>query len=64
MAIYQNTQPTKYMVMTPRVAADMTSMMLETFGGNGTGYGAGPSFSPNPWVKRVNGSIGRQHGNS
>ena len=30
--------------MTPRVAADMTSMMLETYGGNGTGYGAGPSF--------------------
>ena len=42
--IYQNTRPTKYMVMTPRVAADMTSMMLETYGGNGTGYGAGPSF--------------------
>lgn len=40
--VYQNTRPTKYMVMTPNVAADMTSMMLDTYGGYGTGYGAGP----------------------
>ena len=40
--VYQNARPTKYMAMTQRVARDMTSMMLETYGGNGTGYGAGP----------------------
>ena len=42
--IYQNARPTKYMAMTQRVAQDMTSMMLETYGGNGTGYGAGPDM--------------------
>ena len=30
--------------MTPNVAAEMTSMMLDTYGGYGTGYGAGPDF--------------------
>ncbi|MDO4432555.1 MAG: PBP1A family penicillin-binding protein [Aerococcaceae bacterium] len=42
--VYQNQRPAKYMVMTPKVAAEMTSMMLDTYGGYGTGYGAGPDF--------------------
>ncbi len=42
--VYNNEQPTKHMVMTKNVAADMTSMMLDTFGGYGTGYGAGPDY--------------------
>ncbi|MBS4461831.1 PBP1A family penicillin-binding protein [Aerococcaceae bacterium zg-B36] len=40
--VYNNERPTKYKVMTPKVAADMTSMMLDTYGGYGTAYGAGP----------------------
>ena len=32
------------MVMTSNVAADMTSMMLDTYGGYGTGYGSGPDY--------------------
>ncbi|MGX7349081.1 transglycosylase domain-containing protein [Dolosicoccus paucivorans] len=42
--IYENKRPTKHMVMTPNVAADMTSMMLDTYGGYGTGYDAGPDY--------------------
>ncbi|MGO4936783.1 transglycosylase domain-containing protein [Fundicoccus sp. Sow4_H7] len=42
--VYDNRRPTKHMVMTPNVAADMTSMMLDTYGGYGTGYGAGPDY--------------------
>ena len=42
--VYRNDRPAKYMVMTPNVAAEMTSMMLDTYGGYGTGYGAGPDF--------------------
>lgn len=42
--VYSNEKPTKHMVMTPNVAADMTSMMLDTYGGYGTGYGAGPDI--------------------
>lgn len=42
--VYNNERPTKHMVMTKNVAADMTSMMLDTFGGYGTGYGAGPNY--------------------
>ncbi|WP_241152413.1 transglycosylase domain-containing protein [Vaginisenegalia massiliensis] len=41
--VYANEKPKKHMVMTPKVAADMTSMMLDTYGGYGTGYGAGPA---------------------
>lgn len=41
--VYNNERPAKYMVMTKNVAKDMTSMMLDTFGGQGTGYGAGPN---------------------
>lgn len=40
--VYSNEKPKKHMVMTPNIAADMTSMMLETYTGVGTGYGAGP----------------------
>ncbi|UUX33937.1 transglycosylase domain-containing protein [Fundicoccus culcitae] len=42
--VYDNRRPNKHMVMTPNVAADMTSMMLDTYGGYGTGYGAGPDY--------------------
>lgn len=42
--IYENKRPAKHMVMTSRVAADMTSMMLDSYGGYGTGYGAGPDL--------------------
>ncbi|MDO4774722.1 MAG: PBP1A family penicillin-binding protein [Aerococcaceae bacterium] len=42
--VYRNEKPAKYMVMTPNVAAEMTSMMLDTYGGYGTGYGAGPDY--------------------
>lgn len=42
--VYNNESPTKHMVMTSNVAADMTSMMLDTYGGYGTGYGSGPDF--------------------
>lgn len=42
--VYNNEKPTKHLVMTSNVAADMTSMMLDTYGGYGTGYGAGPDF--------------------
>ena len=42
--VYSNENPTKHMVMTKSVAADMTSMMLDTYGGYGTAYGAGPDF--------------------
>lgn len=41
--VYKNEKPRKHMVMTTNVAADMTSMMLDTFGGYGTSYGAGPT---------------------
>lgn len=41
--IYNNEHPAKYMVMTKNISRDMTSMMLDTFGGQGTGYGAGPN---------------------
>lgn len=41
--IYNNERPAKFMVMTKNIAKDMTSMMLDTFGGQGTGYGAGPN---------------------
>lgn len=41
--VYSNEKPSKHMAMTANVAADMTSMMLETYGANGTAYGAGPS---------------------
>ncbi|MBF6977966.1 PBP1A family penicillin-binding protein [Aerococcaceae bacterium zg-BR22] len=39
--VYSNERPTKYKAMTANVSADMTSMMLDTYGGYGTGYGAG-----------------------
>ncbi|HFI0682741.1 TPA: transglycosylase domain-containing protein [Streptococcus suis] len=42
--VYSNERPTKHKVMTANVAADMTSMMLDTYGGYGTGYGAGPDL--------------------
>ncbi|MGX7091388.1 transglycosylase domain-containing protein [Hutsoniella sourekii] len=42
--VYQNEKPAKHMVMTKNIAADMTSMMLDSYGGYGTGYGAGPDF--------------------
>lgn len=42
--VYNNRRPAKNMVMTARVAADMTSMMLDSYGGYGTGYGAGPDY--------------------
>lgn len=42
--VYNNERPTKHMVMTKNVAADMTSMMLDTYGGYGTAYGAGPDI--------------------
>lgn len=42
--VYSNEKPTKYKVMTNRVADDMTSMMLETYAGYGTAYGAGPDI--------------------
>ena len=42
--VYNNESPTKHMVMTSNVAADMTSMMLDTYGGYGTGYGSGPDY--------------------
>lgn len=42
--IYKNERPAKHMVMTKNVAADMTSMMLDSYSGYGTGYGAGPDF--------------------
>lgn len=43
-AVYNNENPTKYKVMTANVSADMTSMMLDTYGGYGTAYGAGPDY--------------------
>lgn len=42
--IYNNERPTKHKVMTANVAADMSSMMLDSYGGYGTGYGAGPDY--------------------
>lgn len=42
--VYRNEKPRRHMVMTTSVAADMTSMMLDTFGGYGTSFGAGPDF--------------------
>ena len=42
--IYSNERPTKHMVMTSKVALEMTRMMLDTYGGYGTGYGAGPDY--------------------
>lgn len=42
--VYKNEKPAKHMVMTANVAADMTSMMLDTYGGYGTGYGSGPDY--------------------
>ena len=42
--VYELKKPRQYMVMTSRVAADMTSMMLDTYGGYGTAYGAGPDY--------------------
>lgn len=42
--VYDNENPTKYKVMTANVAADMTSMMLDTYGGYGTAFGAGPDY--------------------
>lgn len=42
--VYNNERPTKHLVMTSNVSADMTSMMLDTYGGYGTGYGAGPDY--------------------
>ena len=42
--VYSNEKPDKHLVMTTKVAADMTSMMLETYGGYGTGFGAGPDY--------------------
>lgn len=42
--VYSNESPTRHKVMTTNVAADMTSMMLDTFGGYGTSYGAGPDY--------------------
>lgn len=42
--VYNNEKPAKHMVMTSNVAADMTSMMLDTYGGYGTGYGSGPDY--------------------
>ena len=42
--IYKNERPAKQMVMTKNVAADMTSMMLDSYSGYGTGYGAGPDY--------------------
>ncbi|MGX7105168.1 transglycosylase domain-containing protein [Globicatella sanguinis] len=42
--VYNNENPTKYKVMTANVSADMTSMMLDTYGGYGTAYGAGPDY--------------------
>ncbi|NKZ29067.1 PBP1A family penicillin-binding protein [Facklamia miroungae] len=41
--VYENEKPRRHLIMTKTVAADMTSMMLDTYGGNGTGYGAGPN---------------------
>lgn len=42
--VYNNEKPTKHLVMTKNVAKDMTSMMLDTFGGYGTSFGAGPDY--------------------
>ena len=42
--VYDNEDTAKHMVMTSNVAADMTSMMLDTYGGYGTGYGSGPDY--------------------
>ncbi|MGF3072849.1 transglycosylase domain-containing protein [Facklamia sp. P12945] len=41
--VYDNEKPKRHLIMTKTIAADMTSMMLDTYGGNGTGYGAGPN---------------------
>lgn len=40
--VYRNENPRKHMVMTKKLAKEMTSMMLDTYGEYGTGYGAGP----------------------
>lgn len=40
--VYENERPARHLIMTKNIAADMTSMMLDTYGGYGTGYGAGP----------------------
>ncbi|MBG9981704.1 PBP1A family penicillin-binding protein [Aerococcaceae bacterium DSM 111020] len=42
--VYNNERPNRHMVMTKNVAADMTSMMLDTFGGYGTSFGSGPDY--------------------
>lgn len=42
--VYNNEKSAKHMVMTANVAADMTSMMLDTYGGYGTGYGSGSDY--------------------
>ena len=42
--VYNNEKPARHMVMTKNVAADMTSMMLDSYSGYGTGYGAGPDW--------------------
>ncbi len=42
--VYDNENPHKHKVMTTNVAADMTSMMLETYGSQGTAMGAGPDY--------------------
>lgn len=42
--VYNNEKPARHMVMTKNIAADMTSMMLDTYSGYGTGYGAGPDW--------------------
>lgn len=42
--VYKNEKPARHMVMTRNIAADMTSMMLDSYGGYGTGYGAGPDW--------------------
>lgn len=43
--VYTNDAPSKYKVMTSTVAKDMTSMMLDVYGGYGTGYGATPDYA-------------------
>lgn len=42
--VYNNEKPARHMVMTKNIAADMTSMMLDSYSGYGTGYGAGPDW--------------------
>lgn len=42
--VYNQGRPSRHLIMTQQVAADMTSMMLDTYGGYGTGYGYGPDY--------------------